>query len=77
LTKTIRTTLILLPFIFYGCSTVCPEGLKFGLYGAMCAPYETYQLLKDIKEDLKPGGMLNPHGSAESSEEMPEDTDDK
>jgi hypothetical protein len=54
--------LFLAIFTSHGCSTVCPEGIKFGPYAAMCAPYEMYKLGESITQDLKPGGMLNPDG---------------
>jgi hypothetical protein len=46
-----------------GCSTICPDGFKFGPYAALCAPYDGYKLIKSIDNDLQPGGMLHPNNT--------------
>jgi hypothetical protein len=75
--QALKTVSLITVLLSVGCSTLCPHGLKFGLYGAMCAPYESLQLMKSISEDLKPGGMLNPNGTTTEPSQQPEDTDDK
>jgi hypothetical protein len=57
-----RIIYVIMALSLAGCSTVCPEGLKFGPYGAFCAPYEGYKFVKEINNDLQPGGFLNPNG---------------
>lgn len=61
--------------VLSGCSTVCPEGLKFGLYGAMCAPYETVKLIQQVHRDMQPGGMLNPNSRREQKQSDNESAD--
>lgn len=55
-------TFLFVSTMLCGCSTICPEGLKFGPYATICAPYEAYKLVKSIHNDIQPGGMLNPNG---------------
>lgn len=60
-----RTEICLLSVVVafqFGCSTICPEGIKFGPYATLCAPYELYKFAVSVHGELQPGGMLNPHG---------------
>ncbi|MDA8172219.1 MAG: hypothetical protein M0Z48_10395 [Nitrospiraceae bacterium] len=59
--------LLLLPFC--GCSDFCRASAYSGFLpgDAVCLPHtiiSAVHLGKDIHNDMKPGGMLNPHGKA-------------
>lgn len=60
-----RTVICLLSVVVafqFGCATLCPEGIKFGPYATLCAPYELYKFAVSIHSEMKPGRMLNPNG---------------